>query len=232
MIVLGTVGMAASNFFYYLAIQRTNVATAIILQYTAPLWVLLYTAARAKRWPTAQQILAVFLALIGIALLINLFGEFRLDHLGLVVALIAAFSFAFYNVAAHSVLARYDRWIVILYVTGSAAAFWMLADPPWKIWRTHYSGGEWAFLIVFAIVSALLPFLFYAAGLQHLEPTRAMIASCTEPVFTIAIAAVALGELMGLLQFVGILVVLVAILVVEMPGRRARADAALVEPIE
>jgi len=42
-IVIGVLGVAASNYFYYLAIQRTNVATAIIVQYTAPIWVLLYT---------------------------------------------------------------------------------------------------------------------------------------------------------------------------------------------
>ena len=42
LVLIGTLGMAASNYFYYLAIQRTNVATAIIVQYTAPVWVLLY----------------------------------------------------------------------------------------------------------------------------------------------------------------------------------------------
>ena len=38
--LLGVLGVASSNYFYYLAIQKTNVATAIILQYTAPIWVL------------------------------------------------------------------------------------------------------------------------------------------------------------------------------------------------
>src|SRR5258705_90054 len=37
-LVLGMFGVAASNYFYYVAIQKTNVATAIILQYTAPVW--------------------------------------------------------------------------------------------------------------------------------------------------------------------------------------------------
>ena len=40
-LLIGVLGVAASNYLYYLAIQRTNVATAIILQYTAPVWVLL-----------------------------------------------------------------------------------------------------------------------------------------------------------------------------------------------
>src|SRR5438309_11648433 len=40
-LLIGVLGVAASNYFYYLAIQRTNVATAIILQYTASIWVML-----------------------------------------------------------------------------------------------------------------------------------------------------------------------------------------------
>jgi hypothetical protein len=40
-LLIGVLGVAASNYLYYLSIQRTNVATAIILQYTAPVWVLL-----------------------------------------------------------------------------------------------------------------------------------------------------------------------------------------------
>ena len=39
--ILGIFGVAASNYLYYLAIQRTTVATAIILQYLAPVFVLL-----------------------------------------------------------------------------------------------------------------------------------------------------------------------------------------------
>ena len=50
-LLLGVLGVAASNYFYYLAIQRTNVATAIILQYTAPVWVLLYLVARGPKSP-------------------------------------------------------------------------------------------------------------------------------------------------------------------------------------
>ena len=45
LLLLGVLGLSASNFFYYLAIQRTSVAMAIMLQYTAPVWVLAYLTA-------------------------------------------------------------------------------------------------------------------------------------------------------------------------------------------
>jgi drug/metabolite transporter (DMT)-like permease len=234
MFVLGILGVAASNYLYYLAIQRTNVATAIILQYTAPVWVLLYTVARRLQKPTLQRVGAVGLAVTGIALVIGIFGSggFRLDAIGVIAALGAAFSFAFYNVGGHSVLARYDRWTVLLYVIFSASLFWIVVNPPWKIVAAHYSGGQWLFLFLFSLISVLAPFSFYFAGLQHLEPTRAIVVSCLEPVFSIVIAAVVLGEVMGPLQTVGIVLVLVAIVVVQLPDPGLHEEITLVEPME
>jgi drug/metabolite transporter (DMT)-like permease len=89
----------------------------------------------------------------------------------------------------------------------------------------QYSAAQWLFLLVFSLVSVLVPFSFYFAGLQHLEPTRAIIVSCLEPVFSIVIAAIALGEVMRPLQILGIVLVLAAITVAQLPDR-------LIEPIE
>jgi len=234
MFALGILGVAASNYFYYLAIQRTNVATAIILQYTAPILVLLYTVARGRQRPTLQRVVAVGLAVAGIALVIGIFssGGFRLDTIGVMAALGAAVSFAIYNIGGHSILARYDRWTVLLYVILGASLFWIVVNPPWKIVAAHYSGGQWLFLVLFSLLSVLAPFSFYFAGLQHLEPTRAIVVSCLEPVFSIVIAAVALGEVMRPLQAVGIVLVLVAIVVVQLPDRGFQEEITLVEPME
>ena len=221
LLMLGLAGVAASNYFYYVAIQRTDVATAIIVQYTAPVWVLLYLAIRGIEKPTVSKIAAVVLAITGIALVIGLFGQGRshLDALGVIAALIAAFSFAYYNIGGHSVLARYDHWTVLLYVTLSAAAFWMVINPPAKIAAAHYSATTWVFLVMFSMLSVLLPFSFYFAGLQHLESTKAIVASCLEPVFSILIAAAALKEVVRPLQGLGIILVLGAIVVVQRPTR-------------
>src|SRR5438874_3807265 len=155
LLLLGLLGVAASNYFYYLAIQRTNVATAIILQYTAPIWVLLYAVFRGIQRATWQRIAGVALALAGIALVIGIFGAggFKLDRIGVIAALLAAFSFAFYNIGGHSILARYDRWTVLLYVTGSASLFWILVNSPWKIASAHYSAAQWLFLLFFSLLS-------------------------------------------------------------------------------
>ena len=233
-LLLGVFGVAASNYLYYLAIQRTNVATAIILQYTAPVWVLLYTVARGKQRPSWRRSSAVGLAVLGCALAVGLVGSggFRMDMIGVVAALLAAFSFALYNVGGHSVLARYDRWKVLLWVLVGTAAFWLVVNPPWKVLAAHYGPVQWGFLAVFSLLSVLLPFSCYFAGLQHLEPTRAIVASCLEPVFSILIAAITLGELLRAMQTVGIVLVLMAIVLIQVQERAAEGEELVVEPME
>jgi drug/metabolite transporter, DME family len=241
--LLGTLGVAVSNYFYYVAIQRTNVATAIIVQYTAPVWVLLYVVARGQQRLSLQKIAAVGMALIGIILVIGVIGShtgsaagpaLHLDAYGVFSALLAAFSFAFYNVGGHGILARYDRWLVLVWVLAWAALFWLIVNPPWRLARSHHGEIEIGFLFVFSILSVLGPFSLYFQGLQYLEPTRAIIASCLEPVFSILLAAAFLGEILRPMQSLGIVFVLAAIVIVQLPGRNPVAPSGPVacEPME
>lgn len=231
-LVLGMLGVAASNYFYYVAIQKTSVAIAIIVQYTAPVWVLLYVVARRQQKLSLQKVAAVAVAIAGIALTIGIVGGrsegggsvLHLDSYGLFAALLASFSFAFYNVGGHRILARHDRWRVLVWTLTSASVFWLVVNPPWKVLASHYQPAQWAFLFVFSMISVLGSFSLYFHGLQYLEPTRAIIASCLEPVFSILLAAALLGEGVRPIQTLGIVLVLSAIVIVQLPGRGAVAS--------
>ncbi|MFI5112083.1 MAG: DMT family transporter [Terriglobales bacterium] len=228
-LLIGVLGVAASNYFYYLAIQKTNVATAIILQYTAPVWVLLYMVARGVQKATASRVFSVALAVVGSALAIGAVGtgQFSISPIGVAAGMAAALSFAYYNIFIPPLLKRHDRWKVLLYILIGSALCWLVINPPWRIIAGHYSRAQWAFLAVFSVISVLLPFSFYIAGLQHLDATRAIVTSCLEPVFSILIAAMTLGELVRPVQVVGIVVVLTATVLVQLSGKEA-----VVEPIE
>lgn len=232
--LLGVFGVAASNYLYYVGIQRTNVATAIILQYTAPVWVLLYSVLRGGPRPSFRRSCAVAMAVAGCALAVGFVGTsgLRLDVPGVIAATLAAFCFSFYNVGGHGVLSRYDRWKVLAWVLVWAASFWTVVNPPWRVVAAHYGPEQWAFMLLFALVSVLGPFSCYFAGLQYLEPTRAVVVSCLEPVFSIVLAALVLGELLRPLQTLGIVVVLAAIVLIQMPEKTARDVELVVEPIE
>ena len=229
-VLLGVLGLAASNFFYYYAISKTTVTTAIILQYIAPVWVLLYMVTRGLQRATAQRVLAVILAVSGIALALGALGfsgappfvhlvGFKTNAAGVITAELAAVSFAFYTILGQKLVVQHDRWKVLLYALLAASAFWIVVNPPWKIFAAHYSGAQWIFLLVFAISSMLLPFSLYFSGLQYLDATRAIVTSCLEPVFAILFATMYVHESLTPIQFLGVLVVLTATVLVQLPEK-------------
>lgn len=240
--ILGTAGIAICNYTYYLAIQRTTVATAIIVQYLAPVFVLLWMLGRGLQRPTVARIGGVVVAVSGSALAIGvatstphfpwlavLPGQVRFDTLGIAAALVAGVTFAFYNVFARHLIETHDRWTIQAWTLASAAIFWMLVNPPWRIMAAHYTPVQWLFMAIFSMTSILFPFSLYIAGLQHLDATRAIVTSCLEPVFSIAIAASFLGERMGPVQIVGVVLVLASTVVVQLETKPGGLPA---EPIE
>ena len=227
-LLVGSLGLAASNFCYYYSIEKTTVATAIIVQYTAPVWVLISMLVRDSQWPSLKRVISVSLAVIGCAVsigiirgtagfpLLHLVG-LKMDPLGVGAALAAAFAFSFYSISGQSLVNRHDRWNVLVYVMLGAAGLWMIVNPPWKIVAAHYSSRQWLFLFVFALVSMLLPLSLYFAGLQYLDATRAIVTCCLEPVFAILFAATFVHESIGALQIFGIALVLTATVIVQLP---------------
>ena len=225
---VGTVGIAASNFFYYFAIAKTTVATAIIVQYTAPVWVLLYMVSRGLQHASWQRVVAVAMAVVGAVMAVGTLrftaaapfvhlSGLKLNMLGVLAPFGASLSFAFYNVSAGAIIARRHRWAVFTFALVGAVIFWLIINPPWKVIAAHYTSQQWLFLLIFSITSMLLPFSFYFAGLQYLDATRAIVTSCLEPVFAILFAATFAHESFGWPQVVGMAAVIAGTIIIQMP---------------
>jgi drug/metabolite transporter, DME family len=231
-LLMGGLGIAGANFFYYYAIDKTSVATAITIQYTAPIWVLLYMVIRKAQHATAQRVGSVVLAFLGVVLVLGVlrfdlqppfvaFVGFRWDTVGLLAACGAAVSFAFYNLIGSYLVRRNNNWNVFAYALLGSVVLWLVLNPPWKIAAAHYTNGQWLFMVLFAVFSMLLPFSCYMAGLKYLDATRAIVTVSLEPVFAILLAAVIVGEKPGPAQIIGMILVLAATVVVQMPERQS-----------
>lgn len=233
-LILGVIGLAASNFLYYFAMQTTNVASAIIVQYTAPAWVLLWVSFRHRHWPSPAKAGAVALAIFGCALVVGAIGGggLRGTPMGLFAVLLSSFSFAYYSIAGHDLLRRYDRWLVVLYAFLGAALLWAIVHPPWLLAAQGYSHAQWIFLVLFALGSSLSPFALFFLGLRYVDATSAVVTCCLEPVLSILLAASLLGESLGAIQVFGVVVVLSAIVLVQWPERAQPAEELAVEPID
>jgi drug/metabolite transporter (DMT)-like permease len=209
--LLGILGVAGSNYTYYLAIERTNVATAILLQYLAPLLVLLYAALAKEERITPLRIGAAVLSLFGCFLAIG--GTdvsiIRLDRVGVMAGLGSALCWGFTTIWLTHMLKEYATWTALFYAFLFAALFWLVLNPPWAL--AHYSPQMWGTFFGFAMISVLIPHSFYFAGVQHLTASKAIIAATSEPILAIGSAALILGETLSPVQAAGAACVILAI---------------------
>ena len=233
--LLGICGVSGANFTYYFTIKESTVATAILLQYTAPLLVLAYAALSREEELTPVKFGAAGVSLLGCFFAVGAYdaGTLELTPIGLVSGIGSIVTFAFMTIYIRHLVMKYSVWTVTIYTFGFASLFWLVVNPPWEIAAATVSGETWGALFVLAIISVLIPHTAFFSGLQYVVPARAMITSTLEPIVAIASAALFLGEYLNPLQVVGAVLVLAAIAVLqlkrEQPGTISpveRADAA------
>ncbi len=215
---VGICGVAASNYFYYSAIKESNVATSIMLQYTAPILVILYAALVQKEKITRQKYTALFLSLLGIFLVIGGFHTniFSGSNKGIIYALLAAIAFANFNISGKFLTQKYSSWTSLIYVLASASIFWFVVTLPNTIFSSHYSIEEWGVFLLISILSILIPYSSYFYGLKFIPSSKAIITSTLEPVIAVAAEILFLGGVMTTSQYFGAICVLTAIIFLQM----------------
>ena len=99
-LLFGIVGMVAVQFTYFYSISLSNSATATILQYIGPVFVVAFYALKNRTWPILTEYLALILALSGIFLLVT-HGSFDLlviSEDALLWGILSALALAFYTI--------------------------------------------------------------------------------------------------------------------------------------
>jgi drug/metabolite transporter (DMT)-like permease len=209
LVMLGVVGMALSQYTYYVALARIPVATTLLIVYTSPLFVLAAIAVFYREPLRRHEILAAALTLAGAMLVIRAYDlrGLRLNALGLAAGLFCAAGFAFYNLWAKTI-AGVSPWTMLVYSLGSAAAFWVPLAPPWAFLLEPHSPRIWVGFAVIVIFGTLVPFGLYLAGLARISAAQASVTSTLEPVVAAGVAFLALGEILAWPQLLGGLLVL------------------------
>ena len=83
---------------YYEAMQRTSVSTAVVLMYSAPVMVMIYSVLFLGERLTRVKVVAVALMLVGCCLVAGIVGGFKLDAIGILLGFASGVSYAIYNV--------------------------------------------------------------------------------------------------------------------------------------
>ena len=212
--ILGVVGISLTNYTYYFTAKESSVATAILVQYTAPVWVVLYSVFINKEDKfDGITFVSLMFGLIGcyFAVTAGSLQSINLKGWAIITGPLSAFTFAYQVIATKQLLKRYSVWTMLVYMFGFSTIFWLCVNPPWDIIAKNYSYHDWGLFWMFAVISILIPQTAFASGLKLLDASTVGIVSILEPVFAIISAFLILGESLNVVQIFGAVLVVAAV---------------------
>jgi drug/metabolite transporter (DMT)-like permease len=221
--VFGVVGVALTQWLYYVAIGRMPVGIALVFEMTAPVLVALYVwlvrreAVRSRLW------VALGLSLSGLVFVAEVWQDGgSLDGLGVLAGLAAAVCLATYYLMGERGTHTREPVALTCWSFVAAGLFWSVAQPWWQFdasvlgERVPVSIGSlevplWLLVGWIVVMGAMVPFWLSIAALRHLPPTTAGLVATIEPVLASIVAWLWVEQVLSGWQMLGGLVVLTGI---------------------
>ena len=219
-------GLASILFFtacYAAAIRETKIATAAALLYTAPAIVLLLSALLFSEKLTPRKIACVLLSVLGCALVSGLgSGGARLTFRGLLLGLGAGLGYALYSIFSRLIQQRgYSTYTNVCYTFSTAAAAYLaIALGNGSAAEIVRLPGAALLSVLCGLLTGLLAYLLYTAGLRELEPSRAAQLATIEPVVAALLGALLFRQSLSAAEVIGIALVVAAVVGMNLRPRR------------
>jgi drug/metabolite transporter (DMT)-like permease len=212
--VYGLIGFFLVPALYFASISRIPIGIALLFEFTAPLFVALWARFGQHERVRTRLWVGLALSLVGLACVAEIWGDLRLDAVGVGASLLAAVLLgAYYVLGARTVR---DRDPVSL--TGLAFGVSALAGVAYQLivggpgitaagWRpltgTIQGVPVWLLAVYLVIGGSIVPYVLVVASLRHLPATSVSIIGMVEPVIAGGIAWFALSEVLNLAQLAG-----------------------------
>lgn len=224
LISFGVFGFAAVNLLYFLAIQRLNVGIALIIEFTAPIWIALWLRFIQKKIVSRLMWWGLVIGLTGLALIAQVWRGLTLDGLGVFYALMCAFALTVYFLVGEKLVGVKSSEATMALGLGISSAFFAIIQPWWSFpfeqlqevvqltgRLSEISVPTYLLVLWVIIFGTAIPYFLVLTGLRWLSAATTSAIGMSEPVFGGIFAWVFLYEKLNFTQSVGVIVVLVGI---------------------
>ncbi len=224
LMVIGGCGQALITYLSLHALEYISVGPLAFLFYTYPAWVALLAAIRKTEKLTPVRVIALTLALAGVAIMVGV-PEEKLHPIGVMLALGSALLYSAYLPALEHVQEGIPALAAaFLLIVGAAIAFVIAALFTGDLFLP-VGIAVWSEILLLALVATVIAFLTLIKGLSVLGPVRTAIVATVEPFFTAMLGILVLGnELSGSTLLGGILIA-GAVLLIQWSSTRVAATA-------
>lgn len=229
-IALGVVGVAGLQLTYNVAIDRLPLGLALLIEFLAPVLVVLWVRFVRKEHVRPQMWGAVVLAVGGLAVVSRVWNGLAFDGLGIVMALLAAVCFATYFLLGEHNVGLDDPLRIILWAFVVATVCMNVIRPIWttpSLPSTTSGLGRlgdvavspWLVLGVVVVLGTVVPFFLEMVALRHLPATIVTVVAMLEPVIAVVLGWGWFRESLTAVQVLGVAAVLAGIVLAQTSRR-------------
>ena len=216
---------AISQLTFLLTIEKSNAATATVLQFLSPTIIVAWFSVVRKARPGILVLTAIFTSLIGTFLLVTHGNptSLSISPAALFWGIASAFAAAFYTTYPSTLIARYGTLPVVGW---SMLIGGMILLPFYAGQGTNFVVNGSLILAFFylVVIGTSLTFSLYLKGAQMIGGPKASILSCAEPLSSALLSLLLLGITFTLPDWLGTLLILSSVILISMDSRRrARA---------
>lgn len=226
----GLLGVAGVQLCSFVAVSRLPVGITVVLEFASPVLIALWTRfARRRRLPRALWG-GIVLAMLGLALIAQVWRGLALDALGLLAGLGAAVCAAAYFLLGERGASTRSPLGMVTWGMIIGAIAVCASTPPWTLSGAVLTAPAdfgpwhppvWLLLAALALFSTVLAYSLGIAALRHLPAPVASVLGLLEPLVATVSAWALLGEALAWVQALGAAVLLggAALVQLNSPGR-------------
>lgn len=229
LILLGAIAYVGESLAYFTALTMASAGLVALLLYIYPALVTTISAIFLKEHLTTMKIVALFLALSGTALTIQITSGGSI--VGILLGIAAAVDYAIYILLGSRIVKRSGSIGSTAVIIASTAGVYAIIAPIHGLTFPVDVQG-WVAILAIALVSTVLAFVTFFAGLKRIGPTTASTLSTFEPIVAVALAAVVLGETITPVQALGGALILAAVVILSRNELRRDKQTKTLEDVD
>ncbi|QGH35203.1 EamA family transporter [Gracilibacillus salitolerans] len=209
---LGVFGIVLFNWFYFTVMKQTSLSIAVVLLYTAPVFVTILSKYFFKESITSRKIASLFLTIVGCALAIQLLpvGRMQIPFISVVLGLLSAFFCGLYSIIGKEISRHYNFLTITVYALFMGSIFILPTSKLWNKSEAFQSIDVWFNICGIVIISTIGAYTLYTFGLTHIESSKAAILGAMEPIVAVLIGVIIFDDHLSFLQVIGIILVISA----------------------
>ena len=215
---LSGIGIFGTASCYFASMQASGVSAAVVLMYTAPIFVMAYSVAFLGEKLTPKKLIAVVFMLIGCILVSGVIGGGSFNFYGILLGLMSGISYSAYNIFTKIQMRRdcnpVSATLYCFIVMGALAL--AVSNPVQMVHFTMADPTKIIPLIIgIGIFTAVLPYLLYTLALRELPVGTASAMGIVEPMSACIFSVTLLGEKLAFLPLCGIILILGAVILLS-----------------